>query len=133
MSPALPIKPLKPFLRRFAQNDKKTFIDAFSFTTAVLFLFFLLRTQFTAASIQMDGMQANFHQLPPISIRHLQTLTDATGIYEFAHGTVPWHENGYCAEDVARALAAVTLYEQVSDKSDGRPLASQANLTMSGK
>ena len=63
------------------------------------------------------------YSLPPISIQHLQTLTDATGIHEFAHGTIPWHENGYCAEDVGRALAAVTLYERVTGKTDGRPLA----------
>jgi hypothetical protein len=61
--------------------------------------------------------------LPPISPHHLQTLTDTNGIHEFAHGTIPWHENGYCAEDVARALAAVTQYEGVSGKMDARPLA----------
>ena len=63
------------------------------------------------------------HPLPPISIHHLQTLTDNTGIHEFARGTVPWHENGYCAEDVARALSAVTFYEQVTGKEDGRSIA----------
>ena len=68
-------------------------------------------------------MENATHPLPPLSIRHLQTLTDNTGIHEFARGTVPWHENGYCAEDVARALAAVTLYEQVTGKTDGRSLA----------
>jgi hypothetical protein len=61
--------------------------------------------------------------LPPISIKHLQTLSDATGIYEFARGTVPWRENGYCAEDVARALVAVTEYERVTGRKDARPLA----------
>jgi hypothetical protein len=63
------------------------------------------------------------YPLPAITLRHLRTLTDNTGIHEFARGTVPWHENGYCAEDVARALAAVTLYENVTGQNDGRPLA----------
>ncbi len=69
------------------------------------------------------GVRNGTYPLPPISLHHLQTLTDNTGIHEFARGTVPWHENGYCAEDVARALAAVTLYEQATGKSDGRSLA----------
>ncbi len=78
----------------------------------------------TAALAQTTGrVQVAVYSLPPISIQHLQTLTDATGIHEFAHGTIPWHENGYCAEDVGRALAAVTLYERVTGKTDGRPLA----------
>jgi hypothetical protein len=69
------------------------------------------------------GVQNGTNPLPPISLHHLQTLTDNTGIHEFARGTVAWHENGYCAEDVARALAAVTLYEQATGKPDGRSLA----------
>jgi hypothetical protein len=65
----------------------------------------------------------NSQRLPPISLRHLERLTDRTGIHEFAHGTVPWHENGYCAEDVARALVAVTLAERVTGRPEGRSLA----------
>lgn len=61
--------------------------------------------------------------LPPISLCHLQALTDTNGIHEFAHGMIPWHENGYCAEDVGRALAAVTEYERVTKQKDARPLA----------
>ena len=77
-----------------------------------------------AAFAQTTGeIQLNSDSLPPISIKHLQKLTDATGIHEFAHGTIPWQENGYCAEDVARALVAVTDYERVTGKTDDRPLA----------
>jgi hypothetical protein len=68
-------------------------------------------------------IQLAAYLIPPISIKHLQTLTDATGIQEFAHGTIPWKENGYCAEDVARALVAVTDYERVTGKTDARSLA----------
>ena len=76
-----------------------------------------------AAAQTTGGLQVAAYPLPPISIQHLQTLTDANGIHEFAHGTIPWHESGYCAEDVGRALAAITLYEQVTGKTDGRSLA----------
>jgi hypothetical protein len=70
-----------------------------------------------------EGSQAAAWPLPPISIKHLRTLTDTNGIHEFAHGVIPWHGNGYCAEDVARALVAVTDYERVTGKKDARPLA----------
>ena len=63
------------------------------------------------------------YPVPPIYLRHMETLTDQAGIHEFAEGTEPNRENGYCAEDVARALVAVTLHEQVTGHSDGRPLA----------
>jgi len=77
-----------------------------------------------AAFAQTTGaIQLTADPLPPISIKHLQTLTDANGIHEFAHGTIPWHENGYCAEDAARALVAVTDYELVTGNADACQLA----------
>jgi hypothetical protein len=108
----------------FMQASRKIFPDAASPAIMVLLSLFSFLEQPAAALAQTTGrIQVAADSLPPISIQHLQTLTDATGIHEFAHGTVPWHENGYCAEDVGRALAAVTLYEQVTGKTDGRPLA----------
>lgn len=106
------------------QSGQKTFSAAALLANFVFLSVFSLLEQPTAASAQTTGViQVAAYPLPPISIQHLQTLTDATGIHEFAHGTIPWHENGYCAEDVGRALATVTLYEQVTGKTDGRPLA----------
>lgn len=61
--------------------------------------------------------------LPPLSLQHLQAMTDDNGIYEFADVTTPMHERGHCAEDVARALAAVTLHEVVTLQRDARRLA----------
>ena len=61
--------------------------------------------------------------LPPYSLHHLQTLTDGTSVHEFAAGTGVAPRSDYCAEDTARALAAVTLHEQVTGKTDGRALA----------
>jgi hypothetical protein len=101
----------------------------FSPAAALIAIFLFLSVvsmleQPTEASAQTTGaIQVVAYLLPPISIQHMQTLTDATGIHEFAHGTIPWHENGYCAEDVGRALAAVTFYERATGKADGRPLA----------
>jgi hypothetical protein len=106
------------------QGSRKIFPGAASLAIMVSLSLFLFLEQPATALAQTTGrIQVAAYSLPPISIQHLQTLTDATGIHEFAHGTIPWHENGYCAEDVGRALAAVTLYEQVTGKTDGRPLA----------
>ena len=69
----------------------------------------LAESGFSVEQVEADRITAG---MPPISLHHLQTLTDTNGIHEFAHGTIPWHENGYCAEDVARALVAVTQYEK---------------------
>jgi hypothetical protein len=106
------------------QGSRKTFPGAASLAIMVLLSLFSFLEQPAAALAQPNGeFQAVVYPLPPLSIQHLQTLTDATGIHEFAYGTIPWHENGYCAEDVGRALAAVTIYEQVTGKNDGQPLA----------
>lgn len=113
----------KSFARTFAESGQRAFpVAAFQAILAALSIFPLAHCD--SASAQPAGKdQASAFPLPPISIKHLQTLTDATGIFEFAHGTIPWRENGYCAEDVARALVAVTDHELVTGKNDARPLA----------
>ena len=121
----LPTQPkAKACLRALVQISQRTFPGTVS-PAIILFLSLIsLLEQPVAALAQKTKVgQVAAYPLPPISIQHLQTLTDATGIHEFARGTIPWHENGYCAEDVGRALAAVTLYEQTTGKTDGRPLA----------
>jgi hypothetical protein len=45
--------------------------------------------------------------LPAPPFTHLRRLTDAGGLYEHADGTVPRREQGYCLDDVARALVVV--------------------------
>jgi hypothetical protein len=115
----------KSSARAIAQCNPRTLSAAAAFHAVFLFLSaFLLLEPPSAAWAQTTGEQpVAVYSLPDISIQHLRTLTDETGIHEFAHGTIPWHENGYCAEDVGRALAAVTLYEEVTGKIDGRSLA----------
>ncbi|MFH1618541.1 MAG: hypothetical protein ABIG11_01400 [bacterium] len=50
--------------------------------------------------------------IPEPKLSHLKTLTDDTGIFEHATYTTPNRKNGYCTEDVARALAAVLMYNR---------------------
>ena len=106
-------------------QSRKRIVPATALLASFIFLSaFIWLEQAATASPQTTGeIPLAVYPPPPISIQHLQTLTDTNGIHEFAHGTIPWHENGYCAEDVSRALAAVTLYEQVTGKKDGRSLA----------
>ncbi|MFN8074678.1 MAG: hypothetical protein U0Q15_04545 [Kineosporiaceae bacterium] len=40
--------------------------------------------------------------------RHLLALSDDVGVFEHAEGTVPRRDHGYCVDDVARALIALT-------------------------
>lgn len=51
------------------------------------------------------------HAVPTPSFTHLRRLTDAGGLYEHALGTDPRSENGYCVDDVARALVVVCREE----------------------
>jgi len=110
---------------RTAMHCGQNVVAAAAFPAIFLILLLFSRSaQPATASAQTTGKrQVIVYTPPPISLQHLQTLTDTNGIHEFAQGTIPWHENGYCAEDVGRALAAVTLYGQVTGRTDGRPLA----------
>jgi hypothetical protein len=110
--------------RRLGKNRRNLFHHAAATSGGlfVLLLFVLEQPNVALAQNAEAGLGATY-PLPAISIKQLQNLTDTNGIHEFAHGTVPWQENGYCAEDVARALVAVTDYERVTGKRDARPLA----------
>jgi glycosyltransferase involved in cell wall biosynthesis len=49
-------------------------------------------------------------QVPEPSLAHLKRLTDGTGMYQHAKFTVPNREFGYCTDDNARAVIAMTKY-----------------------
>ena len=49
-------------------------------------------------------------EVPEPSLAHLRKLTDDTGLYEHAKFTVPNREHGYCTDDNARAVIAMTKY-----------------------
>jgi len=50
-------------------------------------------------------------ELPDITLAHVQTLSDSTGILQHAHYTVPRYADGYCLDDNARALLLMTRLE----------------------
>jgi glycosyltransferase involved in cell wall biosynthesis len=60
----------------------------------------------------------NSELVPAIDLRHLQAMTDDTGIYQHAIYTIPDRDHGYCTDDNARALvAALRYYDQTRDDS----------------
>ena len=51
-----------------------------------------------------------FNELPDIDLSHLKTLTDDTGLLQHAKYTTPNLHHGYCVDDNARGLIALTRY-----------------------
>jgi glycosyltransferase involved in cell wall biosynthesis len=64
---------------------------------------------------------------PEIDLRHVQTLTDDTGILQHAVFSIPRFDDGYCLDDNARALLLMTLVEEdgASDPAAIRALAAR--------
>jgi glycosyltransferase involved in cell wall biosynthesis len=50
--------------------------------------------------------------LPEVSLRHVQTLTDDTGLLQHATFCVPRYSEGYCLDDNARALLLMARLEE---------------------
>ena len=49
-------------------------------------------------------------QVPEPSLFHLKKLTDDTGLYQHAKFTIPNREEGYCTDDNARGVIAMSRY-----------------------
>ncbi|MHC4426516.1 MAG: glycosyltransferase [Planctomycetota bacterium] len=49
-------------------------------------------------------------EVPEPSLNHVKKLTDDTGLYQHAKFTIPNRKYGYCTDDNARAVIAVTKY-----------------------
>lgn len=49
-------------------------------------------------------------EVPEPSLDHLKKLTDDTGLFQHAKFTIPNREYGYCTDDNARAVIAMTKY-----------------------
>lgn len=58
-------------------------------------------------SILFGSHDSALSTIPPVSFRHLSTLTDDNGLFEHAEGTAARDSHGYCVDDVARALVVV--------------------------
>jgi hypothetical protein len=63
-----------------------------------------------AGYIKMAKNRIQNNSLPEPSLEHLQRLTDYTGLYQHARGTIPYREEGYCTDDNARAVIVATKY-----------------------
>jgi hypothetical protein len=55
---------------------------------------------------------ATLRPLYAINRRHLDEMSDSTGIWQFARGTAPHRAYGYCTDDVARALMVDVMHGQ---------------------
>jgi len=62
--------------------------------------------------------------LPDINMQHLRTMTDDTGILQHAQFAIPNRYHGYCTDDNARALIAVSKYYNLSGDRSCLPYAS---------
>jgi len=49
-------------------------------------------------------------KIPEPSLAHLKKLTDDTGLLQHTRYTIPYRADGYCTDDNARAVIAVTRY-----------------------
>ncbi|MDP3991221.1 MAG: glycosyltransferase [Candidatus Nealsonbacteria bacterium] len=49
-------------------------------------------------------------ELPPVTLKHLKTLTDSFGIIQFAKNVKPDLSSGYCIDDNARAMIVAAKY-----------------------
>ena len=49
-------------------------------------------------------------KLPPLTLKHLKTLTDSFGIIQFAKNIRPDFSSGYCVDDNARAMIVTSQY-----------------------
>jgi glycosyltransferase involved in cell wall biosynthesis len=65
--------------------------------------------------------------LPEMTLKHVQTMTDDTGMLQHAIFSIPRYEDGYCLDDNARALLLMTLLEDAGcdDPTMVRALASR--------
>jgi len=63
------------------------------------------------AKIPLSATETMSHiEVPEPSLEHLKKLTDDTGLYQHAKFTIPNREFGYCTDDNARAVIAMTEY-----------------------
>lgn len=51
--------------------------------------------------------------LPRINLNHIRIMTDDTGILQHSYFSMPRREDGYCLDDNARALIAMSMYHNL--------------------
>jgi len=65
--------------------------------------------------------------LPKIDVRHVQSMTDRTGMFQHALYSLPDLDHGYCIDDNARALIAAMIHTRLSSD-ETTPLAKRCYL-----
>lgn len=85
---------------------------------------FSARRKSRALRLPWRGSQV---ELPEMNLRHVEALTDDTGILQHAVFSVPRYEDGYCIDDNARALLLTSLLDETGtdDLAKGRTLSSR--------
>lgn len=63
-------------------------------------------------NLKESGIKSHkiFADLPEINLSHLRTMTDDTGLLQHAKYMTPNFHHGYCVDDNARGLIAITKY-----------------------
>jgi glycosyltransferase involved in cell wall biosynthesis len=64
------------------------------------------------SSFRAQTLAASPAGLPEISLKHVQAMTDDTGMLQHAVFAVPRYDDGYCLDDNARALLLMALLEE---------------------
>ena len=64
---------------------------------------------------------SRMEELPEINLMHLKNLMDGTGLLQHAKYSTPNFYHGYCTDDNARALIALTRYFSLKNESDVIP------------
>lgn len=76
------------------------------------------RARFPRPIFVTKMMNQRPYELPPLNLTHLRRMTDNTGVLQHAIYTVPNYDEGYCTDDNARALVAVTLMAELGEGDD---------------
>ena len=69
-----------------------------------------LPVRITAKTIPAAAETISSIEMPEPSLAHIEKLTDDTGMYQHAKFTIPNRKYGYCTDDNARAVIAMTKY-----------------------
>ena len=64
----------------------------------------------TARKLSSVSKTASSIEVPEPSLFHMKKMTDDTGLYQHARFNIPNREHGYCTDDNARAVIAMTQY-----------------------
>jgi len=68
------------------------------------------------SAFHAQTLAARHAGLPDISLKHVQAMTDDTGMLQHAIFNIPRYDDGYCVDDNARALLLMALLEEAGSE-----------------